>query len=72
MQKKSRNLVAICGLLWYHICEVILMSQDIRTVHIPGMMYATLQQYAKKRDLTMKAALCQAIRLLTTGKKFQS
>ena len=48
------------------------MSQDIRTVHIPGMMYATLQQYAKKRDLTMKAALCQAIRLLTTGKKFSN
>lgn len=48
------------------------MSQDIRTVHVPGLMYAQLQQYAKKRDLTMKAALCQAIRLLTTGKKFSN
>lgn len=46
------------------------MSQDIRTVHIPGQIYAQLKEYAKKRDLTMKAALCQAIRLLTIGKKF--
>ena len=48
------------------------MSQDMRSVRIPGIMYAQLLKYAKKRDLTMKAALCQAIRLLTTGKKFQS
>ena len=48
------------------------MSQDIRTVHIPWLYYAQLIEYAKKRDLTMKAALCQAIRLLTTGKKSQS
>lgn len=48
------------------------MSQDMRSIRIPGIYYATLQQYAKKRDLTMKAALCQAIRLLTTGKKSQS
>jgi len=46
------------------------MSQDMRSVRIPGIMYAQLIEYAKKRDLTMKAALCQAIRLLTTGKKF--
>ena len=46
------------------------MSQDIRTVHIPGLYYAQLIEYAKKRDLTIKAAMCQAIRLLTIGKKF--
>jgi len=46
------------------------MSQDMRSVRIPGIMYAQLIEYAKKRDLTMKAALCQAIRLLITGKKF--
>jgi predicted transcriptional regulator len=46
------------------------MSQDMRSIRVPGQMYATLQQYAKKRDLTMKAAICQAIRLLTTRKKF--
>lgn len=46
------------------------MSQDMRSVRVPGKMYAQLIEYAKKRDLTMKAALCQAIRLLTTGKKF--
>jgi hypothetical protein len=46
------------------------MSQDTRSVRIPGLMYAQLLEYAKKRDLTMKAAICQAIRLLTTRKKF--
>ena len=46
------------------------MSQDMRSVRVPGQMYAQLIEYAKKRDLTMKAALCQAIRLLITGKKF--
>ena len=46
------------------------MIRDMRTVHIPSLIYDQLQAYAKKRDLTMKAALCQAIRLLTTGKKF--
>jgi len=46
------------------------MSQDMRSVRIPGLMYAQLLEYAKKRDLTLKAALCQAIRLLTTRKKF--
>lgn len=46
------------------------MSQDTRLVRISGIMYAQLVEYAKKRDLTMKAALCQAIRLLTTGKKY--
>lgn len=46
------------------------MSQDMRSIKVPGVMYAQLMEYAKKRDLTMKAALCQAIRLLTTGKKY--
>lgn len=46
------------------------MSQDTHSVRIPGLMYAQLLEYAKKRDLTMKAAICQAIRLLTTRKKF--
>jgi len=46
------------------------MSQDMRSVRIPGLMYAQLLEYAKKRDLTLKAAICQAIRLLTTRKKF--
>lgn len=46
------------------------MAQDFKYIHIPTQTYATLQEYAKKRDLTMKAALCQAIRLLTTGRKY--
>jgi len=46
------------------------MSQDMRSIKVPGVMYAQLMEYAKKRDLTMKAALCQAIRLLTTGRKY--
>jgi len=46
------------------------MSQDMRSVRIPGIMYAQLLEYAKKRDLTIKAAMCQAIRLLTTKKKY--